>query len=264
MQLIHQLALIAHIGLGAIALIIFWVPVFAKKGSIDHRRFGRYFGFSMYIIAYSGLVMSSLDLLMPLQMHGDGQPISLALADEMVAGIRSFALFLLSLSLLVLSSTRQGWLVMLHKQDRSALRTPIHTALCISVAVAGVVLLVVGINTGNILFMAFSVLEIITGLSALRYNFKTQLDDKQWWFEHLKGLIASGIGAYTAFFVFGGTRILVQLFGNAFDTLSIFLWISPSLIGSIGIALASRHYKIRFSGEWAASRAKQRAALFES
>ena len=69
MQFIHQSALYLHVLVGAFALLLFWVPVFTRKGSLDHRRFGRVFARAMYVISLSGITMSGMDLLFPAIAH---------------------------------------------------------------------------------------------------------------------------------------------------------------------------------------------------
>jgi uncharacterized membrane protein HdeD (DUF308 family) len=261
MLIIHQIALYTHIAVGACALIIFWIPVFTRKGNLDHKRFGRYFASAMYLVSFSGLTMSSLDLLFPIEMHAVGIEFTSAELEAAKSEVREFALFLFSLSVLVLTSTRQGWLVILHKADRSPLRTVHHTALCASLSIVGLVLFFVGAQSQNYLFMIFAVLQIVSGVNSLRYNYKAQLQPKQWWTEHLSGLIGSGIGAYTAFFVFGGRQIFDSLFGQAFSNSAIVLWIAPGIVGSIAISWLSRHYKVKFNTDWALKRAQTRSAL---
>ena len=262
MFIVHQSSFYLHIAVGSCALLLFWVPVFTKKGNLDHKRFGRYFCWAMYTVAMSGFIMSSLDLLMPLATHAAGNTLSDELAVNFAAEVRSFALFLFSLSILVLSSTRQGWLSILHRDDRAPLRTPVHNALLFSLIAVGVTLGVYGLNSGSILFMIFGVLQIVTGFSSLHYNYKEELAPKEWWIEHLRGLIGSGIGAYTAFFVFGGRGIFEALFQDATADISIVLWITPGVVGSIFIAYLSRHYRNKFSGNWAIRRAEARSELF--
>ena len=110
MFLIHQGSFYLHIAVGSCALLLFWIPVFTKKGNLDHQRFGRYFSWAMYIVAFSGFTMSSLDLINPLVTHAVADTVSPEVAADFVTEARSFALFLLSLSILVLTNTRQGWL----------------------------------------------------------------------------------------------------------------------------------------------------------
>lgn len=250
MLLVHQTALYLHIALGSCALIIFWIPVFTGKGNLDHRRFGRYFAFTMYAVAFSGLTMTSLDMLFPLAMHAGQANLTGAEAASFSQDVRSLSLFLFSLSLLVLASTRQGWLVILHKADRDKLRTPLQNLLCAGLVGIGTLLLVTGIRQGSVLFMIFGVLQIISGAQSLHYNYKAQLKPKEWWVEHLRGLIGSGIGAYTAFLVFGGRRFFEGLFGDSFTDVGIILWIAPGVIGGIAIGYLSRRYERRFGGNW--------------
>ena len=261
MTLIHQSAFYLHVAFGACALLLFWVPVFTRKGNTDHKRFGRIFTSAMYVVSISGATMASLDLILPLAMHAATlNPVDPE--TPLAAGqIRASAMFLLSLSVLVFTSTRQGWLVIVHKADRQPLRHPLHLGLCGLLIVVGVSLFITGLTVDSILFMIFGVLEIVSGIGRLRYNLKAELGAKEWWIEHLNGLIGSGIGAYTAFFVFGGSRVLSSLFGNAFANSSLFLWLAPGVIGSIAISLLTRKYRARFNGSWAMKRAALRSDL---
>lgn len=255
MTLVHQSAFYLHVTFGACALLLFWVPVFTRKGNVDHKRFGRIFTSAMYVVSVSGATMATLDLISPLAMHAASVNPADPTAPVAASQIRASAMFLLSLSVLVFTSTRQGWLAIVHKADRQPLRHPLQLGLCVLLILVGVGLLVTGIVFDSILFMVFAVLEIASGLGRLRYNLKAELDTREWWIEHLNGLIGSGIGAYTAFFVFGGSRLLSGLLGNAFDDASVFLWIAPGVIGSIAITVLSRKYRARFNGNWAMKRA---------
>jgi uncharacterized membrane protein HdeD (DUF308 family) len=259
---IHQFALYLHIAIGSCALILFWIPVATRKGNLDHKRFGRYFAYAMYIVSLSGILMASSDLLFPVAMHAPGINLTAEEAAAISTEVRDFALFLLSLSILVLTSTRQGWLTILYKSDREALRSPVHTTLCVSLFVVGLALLANGLRTGNTVFIVFSILQIITGSNNLHYNFKKELKPKEWWLQHLSGFFGAGIGAYTAFFVFGGRRIMESVFGDLYTDYSIVLWVAPGVIGGVAIGFVSRHYKQKFGGAWLIKKASIRSALF--
>ena len=248
MSLLHQFAFYLHISIGTCALLLFWIPVFTRKGALDHKRFGRYFALAMYAVSISGLLMSSLDLLFPFAGHLPPQlDESEASRAAAAAAIRQSALFLFSLSVLVLTTTRHGWLVILQRDNREALRRPVHVGLIAGLLAAGLWLLVQGIITRSPLFMGFAMLEIFVGVGALRYVFRATLSPKEWWIEHLGALIASGIGAYTAFFVFGGSRLLSALLSGPFEGLSLLFWFGPWVIGGIAIAVLSRQYRRKFA-----------------
>lgn len=246
MHIIHQLAMYLHIAIGACALLIFWIPTLARKGSPNHRLYGKIFSWGMYAISLSGLLMSSLDLLFPIAMHAQDIQLSPGQAEDYRYEIRKSALFLFSLSILVLSSTRQGWLSILCKTDRKPLRSKLHTALCASLLLVGCTLFITGLRTSTIVFIVFSILQIVTAVRYLQYNFRAEIRPKEFWIQHLSGLFASGIGAYTAFFVFGGSRLFNILFTELYSQYSAILWVAPGVIGGIAIAVVSKHYKRKF------------------
>ncbi len=263
MLLFHETALYIHIAVGACALLLFWVPIFTRKGNLDHKRFGRFFAMGMYTVSISGIVMSSLDLMFPVAMHAPGLELTPERAAEVGLQVREFGLFLFSLSILVLTSTRHGWLAILHRDDRTPLRHPIHLGLNALLVTVGIVLLIVGINTSTILFMIFGPLQIVAGLTNLRYIFRNEIRPKEWWIQHLSGLIGSGIGAYTAFAVFGGRTMFEQIFASNFESYSVFLWITPGIVGTIAINVWSRKYIKQFGGSWITKRAEVRSELFQ-
>lgn len=246
---LHQSALYLHIVTGVIALFMFWIPVVSKKGSLNHRRFGRCFAVIMYIVGGSGVLMASFDLWRPLAMHPVATSTSPDAQAAISTGIRSTATFLLSLSVLVLVTTRHGWLTIKHKDDRRILRKPVHVALCLALLGAGLTLLYFGIINGDTLMLIFGALEIWLALGFLRYSFKAELaHPKEWWTEHLGALIASGIGVYTAFFVVGAASLLEPLLqSGSFAGLGIVFWVAPGAIGAIAIAVLQRKYRNRFS-----------------
>ena len=248
MTILHTFLFYLHIAAGSVALPLFWIPVVARKGSFNHRRFGRWFARVMYAVGGTGLVMAGLDLYNPLLLHAPGLAPG-SLEGEAVAGeVRGRALFLLSLSILVLATTRHGWLAINHRENRDVLRAPVHLSLLLALLGVGIGLLTNGLRSGASLMLVFGVLEIVLAVNMLRYTFKSSLQPREWWSEHLGGLIGSGIGAYTAFFVFGGSRLLEPLFRESFQGMSIVLWVAPGIIGGAAITWLSRHYRRRFAG----------------
>lgn len=251
MYWLHQSALYLHIVVGVIALVMFWIPVISKKGALNHKRFGRIFAVIMYTVGWSGVLMASFDLWRPLITH----PVATSATPEaqaaISAGIRATATFLLSLSILVLATTRHGWLVIRCKDDRRVLRRPVHVLLCLSLLAAGLTLLMIGSRRGDILMLIFGALETWVAIGFLRYSFKAELSHpREWWVEHLGALIASGIGAYTAFFVVGAASLLAQLLeSGSFAGLAVVFWVAPGIIGGIAIARLSRKYRHRFSAD---------------
>jgi hypothetical protein len=66
MSTLHSFTFVLHIIFGSMALILFWLPLASKKGSLDHIKFGRYYAKVMYVVAASGAVMAMLVIYSPL------------------------------------------------------------------------------------------------------------------------------------------------------------------------------------------------------
>ena len=82
MTLTHTLLFYLHVTAGSLALPLFWLPVIARKGSFNHRRFGRWFARLMYTVAGSGLLMAGMDLANPLVLHAPGLEAGTAAASQ--------------------------------------------------------------------------------------------------------------------------------------------------------------------------------------
>ena len=126
MAFIHQILLYIHILVGAAALVLFWIPMAAKKGSPSHKKLGNLYAYAMYVVSISGIIMCIMVLIAPLTIKSklavlDAEQLSGALLQA-----RLFATFLLALSLLVFVSIKHGLLVLVAKQNRALLKTPFH------------------------------------------------------------------------------------------------------------------------------------------
>ena len=100
-HLIHQTAFVIHVTIGALALLLFWLPLIASKGSKNHRFYGNLFINGMYAVAISGFLMSTLVIIDPIAVR---MPTELSNPDKIERFIlqnRIFAGFLLMLSILV-------------------------------------------------------------------------------------------------------------------------------------------------------------------
>lgn len=240
MSTLHSLLFVCHIILGSMALITFWFPVVTKKGSLDHIKFGRYYGYIMYSVALTGAFMALLVIFDPMAIKGHllSDP---SKQQAFVDSIRIFWMFLLYLSLLTYVSVRQGFAVLKHKNTTLPLKKLSHIGPIIALGLLGVVLAYLGLQTGRTLHTIFGILGLIIAIGMVRYCLTKELKPKQWVIEHLGAMIGSGIGAYTAFIAFGG-RQLFENIGN----LQIIFWIAPGVLGSIAIAILSRQYKVKY------------------
>lgn len=236
MQTLHHWLFVMHIMVGSCALLLFWVPMLTRKGSLNHRKFGRYYAHVMYAVAATGALMAALVLLWPMAIKGEllSNP---DMQEAFIQSVRRFWFFLLYLSLITFFSVRHGLLALQCKKDRAAVRSPLHLT-CIALLIGGAGLLLFnGIQHDNTLHIVFAALGALIALSSLKYCLVKEVTAKQWLGEHIGGLIGSGIGAYTAFISFGG-RHLFESLGQA----QLLFWILPGILGSIVIAYMSQKY----------------------
>lgn len=237
---IHKLALILHIFIGGAGLIVFWLPIMSKKGSAFHIRSGRWFAIGMTIVAYSGMLMSTLVFIDPLAVRDPNNEMTLAEANRVVTVGRSSSAFLFMLSTLVLCTTRQGILSLQAKADKSILKTPVHLGCIALLLCSGVAVGLMSFDRNSMLYPIFSVLSIVISLEMLRYIFKKETKKREWIIEHLGNIIGSGIAAYTAFFVFGGSSILHQFVPA---NMQIMFWVMPGVVGTILTKIYATKYR---------------------
>ena len=98
MSLIHTILLYGHIFLGALCLVLFWLPVICQKGSKLHKLSGRYYYYMMLFIAGSGVVMSLMVLFDPVLIYLKGATLPAERLAKFVSERRNFSAFLLLLS----------------------------------------------------------------------------------------------------------------------------------------------------------------------
>lgn len=235
MTYLYNIILLVHIVFAFSALVLFWVPIFTKKGQLNHRKFGHYYKSAMYTVAASGVVMASMMMAMPFTIkpeylnHENPQ----AVAEY----FRSLNTFLIFLALLTYTSTRHGIAVLSARGKREQLRTFSYLAPVCMLAVGGIALFVSGLTKVHYLHMGFGILGVVLGVSMLRYCLKASMDSNAWILEHIGSMLGSGIAAYTAFLTFGGRTLFSDL-GQG----QLVFWIAPGVIGSIASYIVCKRY----------------------
>jgi len=233
---IYKLTLAIHVFAGALALCLFWVPALTRKGGLNHKKFGTFYGTAMHTVAFSGFTMSVLVLLFGITVKPELASIP-HLTEARLQQAYGFAWFLIHLSILIHCAVLHGNKVLAHKRDRHALKQPHILGINAILALNGLLLSGYGLLNSNVIFIAFGLLGIVIGVSNLVYIYRKQVSPTAWLREHIGAYLGSAIGAYTAFIVFGGNTIF-QVTGWAQTA----LWIAPGVIGSIFIAKLSKKY----------------------
>lgn len=216
-----------HLVAGVLALALFWVPALTRKGGPVHRRAGRAYVWAM------GLVVATA--------------IPLAVAF-FVNGNWMLATFLAQLAVITFTALWAGRRVLAIKHDPALFRTRFHVGVAILNLVSAVAVLIVAWTVAppgffRVLFTVFGVI----GLSAVwdTYRFFRQLptDRRWWWYEHMGGMIGTGIAAHTAFGAIGVQRLFPEL---ALGPWGLIPWVGPSILGTVALVLLTRHYRKKF------------------
>jgi hypothetical protein len=111
-----------HIIGGASGLVIFWVPVLARKGSANHKRWGLYFARAMILTGTAAIGMGLCSLIEPLATHPKLTDVAL------IRGL--FGWMMLYLAILTIGLAWHGLTTIRsktrHAENRSALNVGLH------------------------------------------------------------------------------------------------------------------------------------------
>lgn len=225
-MLLFKAFVAAHIVTGATGAVAFWVPIVARKGGVDHVRWGRVFTYAMIATGFWAICMSTLTLLMPWQTHP--QLRGTQFDAPLIRGI--FGWMMLHMGVLTINLAWYGWLCVLNKRDYSRNREWRNVVLQAAILIAAVNLAIQAWLIHQPLMMGACVVGLATGATNLFYIYKPRHPPGDWLKEHLKGLVGCGISVYTAFMAFGAVRIFPQL------ALHPAMWAIPLTVG-LGIIL---------------------------
>ena len=237
MSYVGEISRFVHVAFGAIGLFAFWVPVFAKKGAVNHVRFGKAFVWSAYVVLAAAAIALSTRLV-DLFQQGMGP------SDKPT--LFAFIVFLGYLTFVTFVIVRHGMKVLQSKGNPAELRTPLNTALAYGAlaASAGIIVYALLLDPPNkILLFALSPIGLGNGYAQLRYMKAVGLSRREWMYEHLGAMLGAGIAFHTAFAVFGASRLFdIGLTG----WVSVIPWVAPTIIGIPAITIWTRHYQRKF------------------
>lgn len=228
MLMLHSLLLKLHIAMGAVALLLFWLPMLSRKGSSLHRKSGRYYAYLMKAVALSGLIMTSLVWFDPAGIKAAAVIVEGQVSEKKLAFVLLLNLFLFLLSLLTWVTIRHATGTLLCKQNREPLKHWSYQApvwLLVAVAPYGAWQ---GFTFNMPLVMVFAGISLVTCFGILTYLHTKTVTANRWLIEHASAMIASGIAAYTAFFAFGGRALFAELLTGHWMMLP---WLLPTLVG---------------------------------
>ena len=244
MSLTYQALLIIHVAIGFLSLILFWIPVVAKKGSPLHIRTGHWYAKAMYMVGFSALILALMLMIDPISFKFADNDFSGELKIKIATQMRNSGLFLLAISILVLVGVRHGLQSVRAKGNQALMRRADSLAINIALLAVGVWLgfAATGDSPMSVLYYIFAALCSATAINNLRFCLKRKVTRGEQIIAHISGIIGAGIGSHTAFFVFGANRFIAELLtGYA----GIVPWVLPGVVGTVLILQQSKKYRPR-------------------
>ncbi len=210
MESLSKILLMTHIVAGSLSLVLFWIPVFVKKGGNIHRKVGKVYVILMWYVVFSAFLLS----------------IENFLQEQYIS-----ALFLGFLTVITGRPLWSAISILKNKKELSSTYQVINLMFNIVIGLSAVGLFLFGIKIWgrpeSVMMIFFSLLGLGGGWDAIQ-QIRNPKEQEDWYKEHLSGMIISAIAGYTAFFAFGGR----QLFSNILtDYWQIVPWIAPTVIG---------------------------------
>ncbi len=218
MEAITKALLATHIFSGMTSIILFWIPIFLKKGSKNHILIGKIYVFLMWIVVISAGLLS---------------------IKNIIIGEFVMAAFLGFLAIITANPLWYGIAILKNKKGLSSSYRKKHIAFNALITLAGVLLFAYGIylkgQNAGILMIIFGLLGMSSGRDVLA-SYQGKNENSSWIEEHISGMLVSGIAGYTAFAVFGGRSFFSEYLIGYW---SIIPWVMPTFVGIILI----RYYK---------------------
>ncbi len=225
-ELIHKIALCIHIPFGFLSLVLFWIPIVLKKGSPNHRKVGWYYYGAMWMVLITSMILSVCNVAL-------GKYIA--------------ALYLGFLSIITAYPLWYSYEIL--RQDKVwskkyFLMRRVFLTVLFSTGIGMIFMGAVKFQfQGMGPMMVFFGLLVMPSGRELLWNKAKAMTKETKLKMHIQGTIISGIAAYTAFFAFGGSRVLMDILELS-QRWMILPWILPSILGFSYSRYMKRKYKV--------------------
>ena len=226
---VFQLVLAVHIAAGSCALVLLWVPLFARKGGTAHRRVGWVYVAAMGFVAVTALALCAFRL-----ANDDS-------ADDMAGA------FLGHVAVLTGKNVYAGMRALRHRQSNGQGMLALDWAVAILLMCSSVIMAALGVVNRATLPLVFALLGFVSAGPELPYLWKGRHAKNEWFFRHLSNMVTSAIAAITAFLVVNAPRFGLGRFSAA-------VWILPGAVGAIVIAVWAASYRRKFAARAASLR----------
>lgn len=218
MDMLHEVARWAHIGVGMAAFVSLWTAGFSRKGGLLHRRAGAVYVWAMVVVLATAAILTLIAL---------------------VRGQWMGAVFLSYLLTITGTSIWMGRRALDFKGDARGYSRGLFLPVGLLNVAAACSAIIVGLRVGQPFIAGVSIIGLLIGFGAIGIWRKPPDHPRFWLKEHIGGMIGGGIATHIAFASIG----LRQLFPGA-DTsvITLWPWVGPLIIGFVAAALAERRY----------------------
>lgn len=209
MTITHLLSSFAmpHALAGTVALATFWTAGLARKGSPLHKGAGK-----VYMLAMMAVVATAVPL-----------TFSMALQGHWIS-----ATFLAYLVILVSHSCRMAWLAIRYKRDFDRYTGSGFRISASLLTLAGIVVVVVGVQFEAWLLIIFGLLGPLGGWDAWNLVRRGPQRPNWWLKEHYGAMIGNGVATHIAFMQIGLMRLFPELGSSVVQHLA---WFGPLTVG---------------------------------
>lgn len=209
MELLDKFLLYSHIFVGSISLILFWIPVFVKKGGNTHIKVGWAYTYTMWYVLITAAMLSVINFLQ---------------------GHIIVAAFLGFLALFTGYPLWYGICILKYKKNIPLKVLRIRKILNILIFTGGIGLIlwaiILKLQGMAVLLLIFGIIGVSGSTSVVISSSRAK---KSWLSEHIEGMVGTGIAAYTAFFAFGASRMFASIFDGPLIAIP---WVLPTVIGT--------------------------------
>jgi hypothetical protein len=212
---------VTHIVAGFISLLLFWAPLFTKKGGVNHQRVGKRYVQLMWIVVSTAVLLSIKNF---------------SIGNSIMGAFLGF------LSLVTAKPLWYGIAILKQKKGVTKQFQRIQLVFSSCIVATSITLIGYGIALGGVgaallmfIFGGLGLTEIPDFIQGIKRNAPPAARLKN----HIISMCTSGIAAYTAFLVFGANQVFNYALPGYW---AIVPWVAPAIFGTVGIRYAVHRF----------------------
>ena len=217
----YDLVKFTHAGIGALALVTFWLSGMARKGGPVHKVSGK-----LYLLAMTGILLSALP--MTVAFYTRQHPVAAA--------------FLAYLLVITTTSVWTSWRAVKDKKDWARFTGPVYRVLMVANLLSGLAIAYIGLFVTNqmaLIFTAFSLIGLMNAVDMWRFSRSAPSDSRWWLKKHFSAMIGNGVATHIAFLSIGLPKLLPMLSGPLLQNAA---WLGPLSLSVVAGFYLNRKY----------------------